>query len=253
MKNFALLLIFFMSSQVLASQQAKIEFKGSPQVSMGDTVVAEFTFWPKNDVTPADIKALESSFLGKQKIFIGSVSQVRESENNELALVARFVLVPVAQGDTSDIEMIKIKGVDYPLRMSTLKIARVEKVSEKFLSLDQGFAQSSHKYYYGIPIAVALILVMAFLFFRARKKSVLTPEDLGKHWRLKLRKAKGRKDYEELYRARSQWLGKVLIADREVMAFLELLYQHQYKKEWEGSVREEIDHSFSKLREKVND
>lgn len=254
MKAMTILLLLFMSSFAMASPQAKIEPRGGPEVSMGDTVVADFTFWPKDDVTPLDIKALETTFLGNQKLYIGSVSEVRESENNQQALTARFILVPVARGDTSDIEVIKIKGVDYPLRMSTLRIAQAEKVSEKFLSLDQGFDNSVQKYYYGASALVLLaVLLLIFYIVRARKKLAATPEDLGKYWRSKIKKAKGRKDYEELYRAREQWLGKAVAADREVMAFLEILYQHQYKKEWEGSVREQIDYSFSKLREKVND
>lgn len=225
---------------------------------MGDVISAELILWPKEEITENDLKSLESSFLGKNSIYIGSVNEIGESPNNEQALVARLVLVPTAAADWRQIQTIKIKGISYPLQMTGVSVQAFEKISDKFISIEQELPSGQRWKWIAASSSLAFLLTLVFLLpwmKRKRKAQKLAQQEKleKKKWLEYLKSAKSRSDYENLYSHRSAWVKDNWSHDPDVMKFFESLHVHQYKREWSQEEKSEVDNLFEKIRGKLDE
>lgn len=253
-----LLLTFLISFSCWSAGQVKITVPSINEVTVGDVLAAELVLWPKEELTENDLKSLESTFLGKNSIYIGSVGNIEKSPNNEQALVAHLVLVPMAAGSWAEIKTITIKGQSYPLQLTSIQAQAFEKISDKFLSLEQELPSSqSWKWIAGgggLGSLVALLLFLPFFKRKRREKAIAREEELKKKkWEESLRGAQSRADYENLYAHRSEWVKGKWLGDSNVIKFFETLHTHQYKKDWSQDVKGEIDSIFAKIRGKLDE
>lgn len=256
--KWTLLFTFLISFSCWSAGQVKIIVSSSEEVKMGDVLTGELVFWPREEVSVTDIKSLEASFLGKNSIYVGLVREIGQSPHNEQALTAQVILVPTAASIWSEIKTITIKGKVYPLQITAVKAQAFEKLSDKFLSLEQELPKSQNwKWIIG---GSSLIFLFAFLLLlplikRKRRERLLVQREKveKKKWLDYLKSAKSRSDYEKLYSHRMKWMKDNWIGDTDVLKFFESMHRHQYKKDWPQEIKEEIDATFAKIKGKLNE
>ncbi len=249
-------LLFILSFNSFAQQKAAIKITDPAPYVMGDLYHAEFIFWPKGDVTVDQVRGLAGNILPGGKWFVGKVNRARESENNEQALVADMILVPVAAQDNTDAGVIKFGEEFYALTINAAKVEEVKPVSEKFLALDQKIklpGQIPWSQLTGVLIIIALA-ALGYMYWKRRKKAKRELEAKESiDWSERIKNAGGRKDMERLYASREKWAGVVVPKEREVIEFFELMYRHQYKKEWSPEIEDQVVQALSKVKERVGD
>lgn len=249
-------LFFIFSLNASAEQKANIKILETPPFVMGDIYHGELTFWPKGEVSVDQVRGLAGHILPGGKWFVGKVDRARESENNEQALVADLILVPVAAGENNAGGVIKFGENHFALTITSSSVREVKPVSEKFLALDQRISLPKDFNWGIVGSATALLLLVGlgiFLWRRRKTSNKSSPSQNPIDWNEKIKKAKTRSDMEALYAGRTKWAGVIIPKDKEVIDFFELMYRHQYKKEWSPEVKEQMSAALAKVKERVGD
>lgn len=248
-------LFFILSFKAFAISKATIQIVEKPPFVMGDVYHGELTFWPREEVTLEQIKGLEGHTLPGDKWYVGKVERARISENNELALVASLVLIPVAPTENNAGGVIRFGDNFFALSITPATVKEVKPVSEKFLALDQGIVLPKDIPWKTVGVSSiggVLLIALVLLFLKRRgkvKKKGRDPID----WKALILKANSRSEMESLFSRREQWAGPVVEKDKAVIDFFELLYQHQYKKEWPPEVKDQMTKALAKVKERFSD
>ncbi len=255
-RHLMMILLFLISFEAFANQKATIQIKERPPFVMGDIYQAEIIFFPKGMIKVADIKSLEGTTLPGGKWYVGKVSRARESENNEEALVADLVMVPLNTKENNLGGVIKFNESYYGLTITSGVVEEVKPVSEKFVALDQNIHLPKAIAWLKIGLALltlSIVLLMSYRWWSKRRRpngsGLVTTID----WKEKIAQAKTRTQMEELFASRDKWAGSVIPKDKEVIDFFELMYRHQYKKEWPPETKDLLAQSLSKVKERASD
>jgi hypothetical protein len=139
------------------------------------------------------------------------------------------------------------------VRFKEVLINQLDKKANEFLIEDQDVDHD-----YVIVGFIVIILILAIMIYLKREKLKLLlkkkekVDDKVTYAKMFLQ-AKSREDFEKLYLQKEKWIKLLKEVTPAHHDFFKVLNEHQYKKEWSPSIKNEVEDSFEQIRRSFNE
>ncbi len=244
--------IFWGFSSTLKAQEVKGELVFDVDQTLfkeGDLIKGTIRIWPLENADLAQFKSLEKTILF-QSLYLAQLDSVDLSENNAdvVELKAKFF---VKNTKISNLDFIRYNDIKIPISIKKIEIEDLKNKQEKFFVADQ---ETGKTYWFWMIIAMAGVVFVALIIFRKKIRKYfenLTKREIirkRKYFDELFRKANSRRDFEEIYKLKNEWL---LLVDNQTPAhkdFFQILNSHQFKKEWSNEELIEVRTTFDSIR-----
>lgn len=249
---FAFLFYFsYLFAQLNANEiQGELELNSSASfLKEGDLVEGLLKIWPLENADLSQIRKLEKT-LFFDSLYLAKINSLTPSENNAdvIELKGQFF---VKNSKSSDLYFIKYNDINIPVRINQLNLEELGEKQEKFYIADQGVEK---KYWIKVILIVFISIVLVLIIFRKKIQqwyNVKTQKNIlqkKKYYDELFRVANERKDFEEIYLKRSQWIPLLSQQLQAHEDFFNVLNNHQFKKEWQNEEYLEVRTSFDYIR-----
>ena len=253
-------------------EEAYLTHLGNGEVTIGEGEIfdAVITIRPPRD---SDFRAQAFREIEGQTIsdslYIADVKEVRKmrslnddndnDDNSRHAFQVSVMAVLRKALPSSTLYNLKIDGHNIVLKIKNINFKK-RGASETlgFVVYDQdGRLSFLNKRLYVFYIVSSLIFVsLSFLILYKkiiynRKNNLLKKINNEKlsMWSKKFLNARSRENFEEVYFKKDEWVGFVKDRKSLVDFFLSKINEHQYKEEWSSEELDEVENSFSKIKQ----
>lgn len=247
-----ILFIFFMISQSCFSQeiQATFELRSNDEyLKEGDLVEGVLRVWPIENAELAEFETLMlKDFFNTYKLV--QIDSLALSENNQdvVELRGTFFIKNVQPSMEMKI-LYKLKEVIVSIKNK--KILELKNKQDKFTILEQSV--NPNNLLWPILIVIFLVLVVVFVF---KNKIILKIKEIRnfeknkkkKYYDSLFRAANSRKDYEDLYQIKSEWIKCLENVSPAHIEFFKVINSHQFKKHWDNEDVSEVSAAFELIR-----
>lgn len=219
-------------------------------VKEGDIVEGMIKVWPLESAELDEFKKIENTTLmGILKIV--QVQSVELSANNADVVEIKVIMAIMRTKHQSDYSLF-YKGHAITIEPLNFKLTDPLNLPKDYFILDQAISTSL---IFEIFL-LALMVMLAGLFFIKRKQLVewiarfrVDPiKEQMNYFDLLFSKANTRKDFEQVYATRKQWMNFLEGKQISFESFFQSMEKHQYKKEWSDSDLTEVLRAFEGLR-----
>lgn len=261
------------SSRELLHEEAYLTHLGNGEMTIGEGEIfdAVITIRPPRD---SDFRAqafreIEGRTIS-DSLYIADVKEVRkmrslnddndnDDDNSRHAFQVSIMAVLRKAPPPSTLYNLKIDGHNIVLKIKNINFKK-RGASEPlgFVVYDQdGRLSFLNKRLYAFYIVSSLTFAsLAFLILYKkiiynRKNNLLKKIDNEKlsMWSKKFLNARSRDNFEEVYFKKDEWMGFVKDRKSLVDFFLNKINEHQYKEEWSSEELDEVENSFSKIKQ----
>lgn len=243
--------VFFNSSAFSQEIQAELSLISPPStLKEGDVIEGVIKVWPVENADLNEFKKLENMTLANA-LYITEVENVEASVNNADVIEAKLLFI-VKRSVENTQGRLSYKGRMINIQVPPLKIAPPDKDPEDYYVLDQGTIFSN----LGLIVGGLFITAVIMMIFIKRKAIISITKKLKhdpvavsrKKFTEKFNNANKREDFEELYALREEWMGLFKEPAPPMDDFFKTMNQHQYKKNWNAQIHEEVKNSFDNIR-----
>lgn len=247
------LILGFLFSLNSALAEMKGQFIFSSEVSSlkeGDIVEAVLKVWPLENADAAEFSKLQNL-----KIFsvlqLVQIQSIAPSVNNADVIEMKGTYIVHAAKALTPFEF-NHKGQVVQVDAPFVKIIPLENKAGDYFIVEQSLNTSRHLFYLFGSIVLLLLLIA---FVKRRKLMALLERfrldpraQLIRYFDDKFQQAATRKDYEEIYAKKEEWLP--LLKERSLVydEFLNVMNRHQYKPAWGTEELREIKSFFDNIR-----
>ena len=238
MRNSMLLLIVFLLSFVCFAD-AIFTPTNEKEYFTGDFVSGILRF---NSQTEGNVLQLKKQKIS-ENIFIHDIRLINPGE-------ADLTLIPLGNFDTQ--KNLIWKGTQ--INFSSLKLGQSNITPKGFVILDESVNKSFwENIWIFLVIALILSVVCGILWKIKKNKSLLDLLKIGRQkkislWKEKLEFAKERKDFENIYFKRKEWMSLLDVAPVKTEEFFIILNKYQFKRNWNEGELLEVRESFLRLK-----
>jgi hypothetical protein len=216
----------------------------------GDLVEGVLKVWPIENADLNEFRKLQNVLFFNNLLLL-QLHSVEVSPNNAdlVEIKGTFVVKPTKALSTFDInykgQLITVPAID-------IQIKALDQKGKTYFILDQSLNYSHSQ----IFIIFALVLfLLVFVYFKKDylinkiKSLKLDPvAKMQKKYQNIFSIATNRRDYEEIYATRREWMALIKEPSPAYRDFFKTMNQHQYKKEWSPNDLNEVKESFLAIR-----
>ena len=252
MKAIFLILVLLLSlNSAFAELKGQFVFSGEvSSLKEGDIVEGVLKVWPLENADPTEFAKLQSLkiFSALQLIQIQSIAP---SVNNADVIEMKGAYVVHAAKKLTPFEF-NYKGQVAQVDSPFVKIIPLENKAGDYFIVDQALNLSRQQFY----LIGAIVLLLLLISFAKRKKFIALLErfrldpraQLIRFYDNKFQRVTTRKDFEEIYAKKEEWLP--LLKERTVAydEFFNVMNRHQYKPTWGNEELREVKSIFDNIR-----
>jgi hypothetical protein len=210
----------------------------------GDIVELDLKIWPIENADLDEFKKIEGTSL-YSALEIEQVNSVANSENNADVVEIKATAIITNFPDITQ-SFINYKNTKIKILSPEYKIISIQEKKEDFYILDQSSIGNKKN----IALILSIVAIAIALFFIIKK--VMRPKDpkfeIRKSFQNIFNNANERKDFENIYASRSDWVIYALAETQHHKDFFRSMELHQYKKEWSSEELTEIKNSFEHIK-----
>ncbi|MFA6237320.1 MAG: hypothetical protein WC635_08355 [Bacteriovorax sp.] len=244
-------LVLFSLNIFAADIQAELSVVSAPSVLReGDLVQALVKVWPIESADLNEFRQLENMVLANA-LFVTDIESIEVSLNN--ADVVEIKLLAIAKPTKENLSsQFVYKGQTIQISTPALHVESSGNAPEDYYIMDQGLLRSS--LYSTLLISGLLIMALMAFWKRNNLKSLLRkfrrdPVAVArKKYNEVFLKASTRKDYEEIYALRKDWMNLIKDHAPAYREFFQSMEQHQYKRLWTSEETNEVKNHFEIIR-----
>ncbi len=238
MKNHILLFTFFLLSFGCFAE-AIFTPTDEKEYFAGDFVSGVLRFNPQTEGNVLQLKKQKIS----ENIFIHDIRLLNPGE-------ADLTLIPLGTFDTQ--KNLIWQGIQ--INLSSLKLGQSNITPKGFVILEESVKKSFLEYIWlFLIIALILSLGCGILWKTTKNKNLLELLKIGRQkkislWKEKLELAKERKDFENIYFKRKEWMSLLDVSPIKTEEFFIKLNKYQFKRNWNEGELLEVRESFLRLK-----
>jgi hypothetical protein len=238
MRNQTLLLVVFLLSFGCFAE-AVFTPTNEKEYFAGDFVRGVLRFNPQTEGNVLQLKKQKIS----ENIFIHDIRLLNPGE-------AGLTLIPLGTFDTS--KNLVWNGTQ--INFSSLKLGQSNITPKGFVILEESVKKSFlENIWLFLVIALIFSLVWGILWKIKKNKNFLELLKIGRQnkisfWKEKLELAKERKDFENIYFKRKEWMFLLEVAPNKAEEFFIILNRYQFKRNWNEGELLEVRESFLRLK-----
>lgn len=250
-KIFLALVIALVSTMAFAELKGDFTLsEGTTSVKEGDLIEGTLKVWPLENADKSEFSKYQNSTLFNSLQLI-QIHSIEPSSNNADVLEVKGMFLARAAKYLTNFEL-NYKGELIQIAAPAVKIVPLEKKAEDYFILDQSLSLSHYQMY----LIVGFILVLIIVALVKRKQLAhwvagfkKDPKALAiKHFNEKFSTAATRKDFEEIYARKEEWLPLLQVKSSAYEEFFKVLNQHQYKPQWGNDETAEVKKIFDIIR-----
>lgn len=244
---FLSLFLLIMSNAWSSSLEAEFEIDSKiKSLKEGDIVAATLRVWPIEDLDLEEFEKLQSTTMF-DSFYLADIESIAPSINNADVIELKASFVVMGKVNPSKLS-INYHDQLVHVRFKEVLINQLENKEKQFLIADQ---ETDQNYLLWLSVII-LILIVTVLYLKRDKLNFLkkkTKQVDEKAIFIKLfSQAKTREEYELLYLEKEKWLKLLPEITPAHHQFFKTLNEHQYKKEWNQTIKSEVEESFEQIR-----
>jgi hypothetical protein len=238
MRNQALLFMAFLLS-FRCFAEAIFTPTNEKEYIAGDFVSGVLRFNPQTEGNVLQLKKQKIS----ENIFIHDIRLLNPGE-------AGLTLIPLGNFDTQ--KNLVWKGTQ--INLSSLKLGQSNITPKGFVILEESVNKSFLENIWLILIIVFTVSVVWGIFWKIKKnKNLLELLKIGRQkrislWKEKLELAKERKDFENIFFKRKEWMSLLNVSPNKTEEFFIILNRYQFKRNWNEGELLEVRESFIRFK-----
>ena len=222
----------------------------SREISEGESFDAHIDIWPMADESLEAIKgSLENkSFL--DYFYIGKVNNIKFSENNSDVVVVNAKVVLVKSYEERPVFIWTYKSLTIPFALKNISPQK-SNIGKEFIILNQqdGFLAKKYNLFFIMTfltfLLISFVVIRKFLLTRKLRIESLR---VRQKWSELFLSASDRRDVENIYKLRNEWLDIIGGETPPILNFFTLLDSVQYKKNWTDIEEHKVLEAFDDIR-----
>ncbi|MBP9682155.1 MAG: hypothetical protein KBD76_12170 [Bacteriovorax sp.] len=221
-----------------------------PQITEGDLVEGVLKIWPVENPDLGEFNKLENFKFFNQFDLIQIQSIETSSNNADLVEVKGLFLVKIS-GEVEK-SLINYKHQEIAFEAPAVKVIPLKSKTKDFFVLNQSYHESvitKFIFWGGLVCLLFLTLwkkeAIKKLIYKNRLNSNAL---LRQKYQTLFTAASTRKDFEEIYQKKNEWLTIANQVTPKHEEFLETINRYQYQKHWEAEELEKVRMSFDQIR-----
>lgn len=229
------------------SAEIQSEVKLTPsqaEYQEGEIVEVEINIWPIENAELSELQKLEGiSLFGVFRL--AKINSIGISENNaDVVQVKASAIVLYAKNIIPS--TIQYKDILINLPIPNVKIKEIKNKTENFIILEQAVDVNYKKV---IVATLGILFIAIGIYLYKKRKKPENPKVIAqKYYSQLFSNAENRKDFEEIYAMKKEWIPLLEAETNAHREFFKLMELHQYKKDWTVDEANEIKNIFGIIR-----
>ncbi|WP_127715264.1 hypothetical protein [Halobacteriovorax sp. HLS] len=252
--RFIVTIIFFLSLTNSIAYEIQGQFKSlknESEITEGESFDSYIRVWP---IPNEDLELFKSELEQKDFLsffYIAKVYSIKYSENNEEVLEIHAKAILKKSYTPREFYIWNYKSLTIPFSFENIDPQENEGGKE-FIVVNQSFNDflKERSIYLYIVFVVFSIPIGFILGRKVYIRSKINKEKRMRddHWNQVFQNAQTRKDLEDIYLKREEWVNHLGGETPPILHFFDSIAKIQYKKEWSDFEQLQVNDSFDELR-----
>ncbi len=244
---FLVIVLMFISLSAFAKDAEFILLDQREELKEGDIIDAVLRVWPVENNNGEELrKYINQNLFGS--FFLLDIESISPSINNADVIELKGTFAVSSKLDPENL-FVDFDGEKIRVKYKEVLFRPHQTRPIKFEILEQDVGK---KYLKWIIIFAVLVVICLWGYQKKNtiklmflKKSIESEYDSVRELFLR---ASTRIEYEEIYKKRNLWMNKLKEITPAHTEFINIINEHQYKKEWSFFEKNEVEEAFSKIK-----